>query len=132
MDDNRVTIEHVLNSKSPSIIWALLSTPEGLAKWIADEVKAVDGQLMFVWGNMAGNHEIRMADVIGQKKYEYIRFRWSEERFRDSYWELRIEKSELTDDYNLLITDFVVDYDKETMMDIWEANLESLHCSTGL
>ena len=102
MDDNRVTIEHVLNSKSPSIIWALLSTPEGLAKWIADEVKAVDGQLMFVWGDMAGNHEIR------------------------------IEKSELTDDYNLLITDFVVDYDKETMMDIWEANLESLHRSTGL
>ncbi|MGN1374987.1 MAG: START-like domain-containing protein [Prevotella sp.] len=132
MDDNRVTVEHVLNSKSPSIIWALLSTPEGLAKWIADEVKAVDGKLMFVWGNLAGNHEIRMAEILGRRNQEYIRFRWDEERFKDTFWELRMEKSELTDDYNLLITDFVVDYDRETMIDIWNANIESLHRSTGL
>ena len=39
MNKKKVIFEHELHSHSAKIIWPLISAPEGLAKWIADEVK---------------------------------------------------------------------------------------------
>lgn len=132
MNAEKVHFERVLKSKSPNIIWPLLSTQEGLSKWIADDVKLVDGRFVFTWGDVNNAHEIRMADIIGRKDFEYMRFRWAEERFEETYWELRMDKSELTGEYMLLITDFALDYDFDTLEDIWDANLENLYRKTGV
>lgn len=132
MDSKKINIERELRSKSANIIWPLMSTPEGLAKWLADEVKLEGDVLRFTWGNTWSHHEIRTSAVIGKRDFEYIRFRWSEAEYKDTYWELRMEKSDLTGDFMLIITDFAIDGDTDTIKDIWDANMEALHRSTGL
>ena len=132
MEANKISIERELRSKSANIIWSLMSTPEGLAKWLADEVKRDGDTLTFTWGNPWSHHETRTASVIDKKDNEYIRLRWSEEEYRDTYLELRMEKSDITDDYILVITDYAPDGDTATLEDIWDANMDTLHRSTGL
>lgn len=132
MEDNKISIERELRSKSANIIWSLMSTPEGLAKWLADDVKRDGDTLTFTWGNTCGHHETRTADVLETKDNEYIRLRWSEDEFRDTYLELRMEKSDITGDYIMVITDYAPDGDTDTLRDIWDANMETLHRSTGL
>ena len=132
MDAKKVCIERELKSKSINIIWPLLSTPEGLAKWIADDVKWKDGVLSFTWGNVWSHHETRTATVLEKNDFKWIRLRWDDDEFADTYWELRMEKSDLTGDVILVITDFATDGDVATIEDIWEPNLESLNRTTGL
>lgn len=132
MDKKKLSIERELRSKSPNIIWPLLSSPEGLAKWIADEVVADGGLLRFTWGNVWSHHEVRTAEVLDKKDFDYIRFRWCDDGHEETYWELRVEKSDLTGSYVLIITDFALDGDFDTIKDIWDANLECLHRSSGL
>ena len=132
MESNKISIERELRSKSANIIWALMSTPEGLAKWLADEVTRDGDTLTFTWGNTWSHHETRTAAVIDRKDYEYIRLRWSEDEYRDTYLELRMEKSDITGDYILVITDYAPDGDTAVLEDIWDANMEALHRSTGL
>jgi len=132
MDKKKISIERELRSKSLNIIWPLLSTPEGLAKWLADEVELADGVFTFTWGNTWSHHEVRTAQVIDRKDFEYIRFRWCDDEHEGTFWELRIEKSELTGAYVLVITDFAIDGDFATIEDIWDANMEELHRTTGL
>lgn len=132
MNNKKIIIEHELRSKSPNIIWSLLSSPEGLAKWIADEVVTDGEQYKFTWGDVAGNHEVRLAEILEKKDCDHIRFRWCDEDHENTYWELRMEKSDLTGSYVLIITDFAVDGDADTIEDIWDANLDNLHTSSGL
>lgn len=132
MNEKKINIERELQSKSPNIIWPLLSTPEGFAKWVADDV-TLDGEtLTFVWGSLWSHHEVRTARLLEKKDFEYVRFRWCDDDHKDTYWELRIEKSDLTGDYILIITDFAIDGDVSTIEDIWDGSLEELHRATGL
>ena len=45
MSKELIHIEHQLSSKSESIIWNAISTPEGMAKWLA---AAVEGEAQSV------------------------------------------------------------------------------------
>ena len=100
MEANKISIERELKSKSANIIWSLMSTPEGLAKWFADDVKFSGDVFTFTWGNDWSHHGM--------------------------------DKSDITGDYILMITDFAPDGDTDTLEDIWDANMEMLHRSTGL
>lgn len=127
-----INIEHELRSRSVEIIWQLLSTPEGLAKWISDEVWYNGDLFTFVWGDVRGLHEIKTSSVIGKKKFDYIRFRWCGEEYEGTYWELRVSRSDITGDCVLEITDFAVDGERDTMIDIWNSSLSVLRRVTGV
>ena len=109
-----------------------MSTPEGLAKWFADDVKFNGGVFTFTWGNDWSHHEVRTASLLEKKDKGYIRLRWSEDEYRDTYLEMRMDRSDITGDYILMITDFAPDGDTDTLVDIWDANMDMLHRSTGL
>ena len=109
-----------------------MSTPEGLAKWFADDVKFNGGVFTFTWGNDWSHHEVRTAALLEMKDKGYIRLRWSEDEYRDTYLEMRMDRSDITGDYILMITDFAPDGDTDTLVDIWDANMDMLHRSTGL
>lgn len=132
MNKKKISIEHELKCRSERIIWPLISTPAGLAKWLADEVTAEGDTLTFVWGELWSRHEVRKAVVLSKTDFLSIRLRWEDEVNPDAYLELKIEKSDITDDFILVITDFAPVDDTDTLEDIWAANLERLHRSTGL
>jgi hypothetical protein len=59
-------------------------------------------------------------------------FRWAWEDDSSYYVELRMERSDITNDYILTITDFTESDDEEWLNAVWDNNFERLHHATGL
>ena len=132
MPKQQVKIERELKSNSQNIIWNLISEPDQLARWLADDIQKQGDLLNFRWGELYAHHETRQAKVVAKVKFNYLRFRWLDEEDADAYVELRMEKCDVTDDYILVITDFADDDDVDTFKDLWEDNLLRLRQFSGL
>lgn len=132
MNKQRVEISRSLRSTSPTIIWNLIGTPEGLGRWIADNVIGIGDELEFTWGNTWSHHEIRKAKILVREKNNRLQFRWLNEDDADAFVELRMEKDVLSNDYMLHIIDFAYPEDVEDLHSIWDDNMEKLHRSSGL
>ena len=132
MKKQRINIEHELRSNSPALIWQFISTPEGLARWIADEVQLDGATFRLTWGNPFQHCETREATVTDMVRQSHLRMRWVDESDDEAYLELRMERSDLTNDYMLIITDYAFAEDVDSLRDIWEDNLHRLRHSTGL
>ena len=130
MDKKKVIFEHELHSRSAKIIWPLISAPEGLAKWIADDVKRDGDVMVFGWGVPWRHHEMRTATVTEELQPTLFRWVWDDEE--DYFVEMKIEKSDITGDYILIVTDFTDHDDEEWLTAVWEGNFERLHNATGL
>ena len=131
MGKQRIDIEYPLNTKSPNIVWEQISSAHGLERWMADHVTEEDGVFTFTWGEPWTDHDVRKAFLVEYVKYDHIKLQWEEED-DDSFWEMRIGKSDLTHHLDLLITDFADDDDADGLRILWESNLERLHRASGL
>ena len=131
MGKQRIDIEYPLTTTSPNIIWEQISSAHGLERWMADHVSEDNGVFTFTWGEPWTEQDIRQAQLIEYVKYDHIKLKWEEED-EDLYWEMRIAKSELTHNLNLLITDFADDDEADALKILWESNLDRLHRASGL
>lgn len=132
MTKEKIYIERVLNSKSKNIIWPLISEASGLSRWLADDVQEEQGRLTFTWGEVWTHHDIHTATVIERVENVRFRFKWDTDEDPDTFVELRMEKSDLTGQYMLCITDFAHPEDLDSMRDLWDDDLERLHRTSGL
>ena len=134
MGKQKIDIEYPLATKSPAIIWEQISSAHGLERWFADHVnEEEEGILKFTWGEPWTEQDIRQAHVIESVKFDHIRLKWDyEDDDEESYFEMRIEKSDLTNNLNLLITDFADDDDVDGLKILWESMLDRLHRASGL
>ena len=134
MGKQKIDIEYPLATKSPAIIWEQINSAHGLERWFADHVSEEDGIFTFTWGEPWTEQDIRQAHVVEAQKFERIRLKWDYEDEEDdeSYWEMRIEKSDLTHNLNLMITDFAEDDDVDGLKILWESCLDRLHRASGL
>jgi uncharacterized protein YndB with AHSA1/START domain len=131
MGKQKIDIEYPLMTTSPNIVWEQISSAHGLERWMADRVTEEDGVFTFTWGEPWTQQDIRKAQLVEYVKYDHITLHWEEEE-DNSYWEMRIEKSDLTSNLNLLITDFADDDDADGLRILWESNLDRLHRASGL
>ena len=102
---------------------------------MADHVTEEDGIFTFTWwGEPWTQQDIRKAHLIEYVKHDHIRLKWDyeDEIDDDSYWEMRIGKSDLTHYLTLFITDFAEDDDTDGLKILWESNLDRLHRASGL
>ena len=134
MGKQRVDIEYPLTTKSPNIIWEQISSAHGFERWMADHVTEENGVFTFIWGEPWTQQDVRKAHLIEYVKYDHIRLKWDydDEEENDTYWEMRIGKSDLTHYLNLFITDFAEDDDVDGLKILWESNLDRLHRASGL
>ena len=135
MGKQRIDIEYPLTTKSHNIVWEQISSAHGLERWMADRVDEHDGEFIFTWGEPWTEQDVRKAQLIEYVKFDHIRLKWEddlEEGDEDSFWEMRIGKSELTNHLTLLITDFAEDDDADGLRILWESNLDRLHRASGL
>ena len=132
MGKQKIEIEYPLTTESPNIIWEQISSAHGLERWFADHVTEKDGLFTFTWGEPWTEQDIREAQLIEYVKYDHIRLKWSTDEDEENFWEMRIERSDLTGHLNLLITDFADDDDADGLRILWESNLDSLHRASGL
>ena len=131
MRKQKIDIEYPLAIKSPALIWEQISSAHGLERWFADHVNEEDGMFTFTWGEPWTEQDIREAHVLESVVNDHIRLKWDEED-DDTYFEMRIAKSDLTHQLNLLITDFADDDDVDGLKILWESMLDRLHRASGL
>ncbi len=133
MNRVKIDIEYPLSAKSQSIVWSMIGDASGLQKWMADYVEDDNnGNLTFKWGESWTQQDVRVSHIIKMEKNHYIRLAWNDDHEEGEYWELRIEKSELTGELTLVVTDFCDSDDVDNVYQIWNDNFVQLHKVSGL
>ncbi len=132
MQKQRLDLEYPLSARKPDILWGLISTDHGLERWIADRVVEDDGIITLTWGDLYGEHHSLSANIVERQKNSHIRLRWVDEDDPEAYWEMRIGRSELTEEICLCVIDYAPAEDIEDLHGLWDGNLERLHQSSGL
>ncbi len=130
----KLTIEYPLNTRSPKIVWDLISNAHGLEKWLADKVIEENDTMTFTWGHPWTERDTKTSRIIDVEKFGHIRMLWDyHEDTPEAIWEMGIETSDLTGEVILCITDYAADDEEaEDLRGIWDDNLERLHRVSGL
>lgn len=110
---------------SPGILYDFLSTPAGLQEWFADKVDERDGVFSFSW-----NGTIDKAELLESEEDKFVRFRWNH-MTKDEYFEWRIDKSEVTNQTILVISDFADKKDIKDQSQLWEYQVKELFHRIG-
>ncbi|MEN9700034.1 MAG: hypothetical protein RLZZ301_1232 [Bacteroidota bacterium] len=118
----------VLLKTSPRVLDKLISTPDGLSEWFADDVTVHDDIYTFEWD---GNEE--PARLLQLKFNSKIRFQWlaDEEDGIDTYFEISYVVDPMTSSVILTITDFASPSDKESNVAIWQQAIADLRRLIG-
>jgi uncharacterized protein YndB with AHSA1/START domain len=121
-DKKKFELEYVFKS-SPSILFKLLSTPDGLTEWFADDVNVQDEIYTFDWAG-----EEVTARLLSNKSGEFMRWSWLEDDDEDqsTYFELRVKVDPMTKMSVLLITDFAEEDEIEEAKQLWESQINNL------
>lgn len=110
---------------SPSILYEFLISPAGLQEWFADKVDEKDGEYSFTWNGTQDK-----AQLLETEENKFVRFRW-EYMTKDEFFEWRIEKSEVTNQTILLISDFADKKDIKDQSQLWEYQVKELFHRLG-
>ncbi|MEN9524973.1 MAG: hypothetical protein RLZZ256_357, partial [Bacteroidota bacterium] len=105
---------------SPAILYEFLCTPAGLSEWFADQVDERDGIFYFNW-----NSSVETAILIEKEQDKFVRYRW-EDAPEEEYFEMRIEKSEITNQTILVIKDFAEKKDIKDQTLLWDHQVKDL------
>ena len=132
MENKRIDLEYPLSAKSRNIVWGLIGNAAGLEKWLADHVVENGQALSFTWGEPWTEQDTKTAHIQEIAKNHDIRLHWDYHEDDTTFWEMRIEKSELTDLLTLHITDYAESDDIDYLHDLWDKNLERLHRVSGI
>ena len=124
---SKVHLEYPLNGNSRNIVWDFIGTVGGLEAWMADKITERDGVYTFLWGK----NETREAELLGRREGAYIRFHWLDEAPK-TYFELRINVSELTKAHVLEITEVAHNEEEEDLKQMWESQMEELRRVAGV
>lgn len=110
---------------SPAILYDFLRTPAGLQEWFADKVDERDGQFSFAWNGTEDK-----AELIDSEEDKFVRFRW-DYMTKDEYFEWRIDKSEVTNQTILVISDFADKKEIKDQSQLWEYQVKELFHRLG-
>ena len=91
-----------------------------MQEWFAEKVSDRDGIYTFGWN---GSNE--KAQVLEKEENKFIRFRWLTSP-KEEYFEFRIEKSEVTNQTILIISDFAEKKDIKDQSQLWEYQVKDL------
>jgi uncharacterized protein YndB with AHSA1/START domain len=121
-EKQKFELEYVFKA-SPNIVYRLISTPDGLSEWFADDVNIQDQLYTFNWGG-----EEICARLLNSKSGEYMRWTWLEDDEEDlqTFFELRIKVDPMTKMIVLLITDFAEEDELDEAKLLWETQIANL------
>lgn len=122
----RVKIQCDFHVKSsPASLYTFLTQPSGLIQWFADHVDTDEGDYIFTWD---GAEE--RAVIIDKEENSYIKLKM-EDYEDDEFLEFRIEKSEVSNDTILLVTDFADEDDQDDQRRLWDSQIDALRTCVG-
>ncbi len=110
---------------SPGILYEFLRTPAGLQEWFADKVDERDSMFTFSWNGTEDK-----AELLDSEDDKFVRFRW-DYMTKDEYFEWRIDKSEVTNQTILIISDFAEKKEIKDQSQLWEYQVKELFHRLG-
>lgn len=110
---------------SPTILYEFLATSNGLQEWFADKVDDRDNVFIFNWGGSA-----EKADVLEREQDKVIRFRWDHSAANE-YFEFKIEKTEISNQTVLIISDFADKAELKDQKQLWDYQIKELFHRLG-
>jgi len=110
---------------SQGILFYFLRTPAGLQEWFADKVDERDGVFSFSWNGTEDK-----AELLESEEDKFVRFRWNH-MAKDEYFEWRIDKSEVTNQTILVISDFAEKKEIKDQSQLWEYQVKELFHRLG-
>jgi uncharacterized protein YndB with AHSA1/START domain len=111
------TIERTFRA-SPTILYNFLTTPSGLVQWFADHVDKTGDNFSFYWN---GNKET--ATIVSFSEEEHLKIQWDDQ---DHFILYEIDKSEVTGETVLFVTDFAEEDEMDDQIQLWESQLDDL------
>src|SRR6478609_2504262 len=120
----KYTLEYPVRC-SPAILYDFLRTPAGLQEWFADKVDERDGVFSFSWNGTEDK-----AHLLESEEDKFVRFRW-DYMTKDEYFEWRIDKSEVTNQTILVISDFADKKEIKDQSQLWEYQVKELFHRLG-
>lgn len=127
MERSKIHLEYLLNATSKNVLWSAISTSTGLGSWFADRVEMSDKIVTFYWGKA----ESRRAEVLVNRMFSHIRFRWLDEGNEKEYFEIKMTNNELTNDYVLEIVDFADADETADLRELWDTQVDTLRRTCG-
>ncbi|HRN47128.1 MAG TPA: START-like domain-containing protein [Niabella sp.] len=124
MSKQKYTLEYPVRC-SPTILYEFLATSNGLSEWFADSVDEHENIFYFGWN---GSQE--EAEVLDNEPDKFIRFHWVGAP-KNEYFEFRIDKSEITNQTILVITDFAEKKDIKDQSQLWDYQVKDLFHRLG-
>jgi hypothetical protein len=80
---------------------------------MADYVSDIPGGFSFKWGEPWTQQDTKSSQILRMDKNKRIRLKWDNTEEEGDFWEMKIEKSELTGKFTLIITDHAEEDDIE-------------------
>jgi uncharacterized protein YndB with AHSA1/START domain len=123
----KLELEYPLRS-SKNILYQYISNPSGLQSWFADHVDIIgSGRYRFRWDD---GSEV-MGTLVKNVTNKYIRFSMDNAPEEDEFLEFRISEDDITNDVELIITEFVNEGEDEMAASIWDAAVDNLRHIIG-
>lgn len=124
MERVKLELEFVVKS-SPNILFNYISTPSGLVEWFADDVNVKGKKYTFYWDG-----DENVAELVKKINGKYVRFKWLNAA-EEEYFEMEIQKDELTNDIALIVTDWADEDEAEEISLLWESQVQDLRNALG-
>jgi len=125
MEKIKLELEYLIRT-SDHVLFNCISSPSGLEEWFADKVNIVGDIFTFIWEG-----EERSAQLVSQKKDQFVKFHWTDEGKDKTYFELRIKIDEMTSETALIVTDFCDSDEEEESRLMWDSSVENLRRNIG-
>lgn len=111
---------------SPAIVYQFLTTPACLTRWFCDEVDISEDRFTFGW---SGSEEA--AELIIDEEPNLVRFQWEDAETDDEYLEFDIQKSPVTGETIVNITDWADADEVEDQRALWIAQMTRMRAEMG-
>lgn len=106
---------------TPRLLFTLISTPEGLSRWFADNVFMEEGLFRFIWEG--SEQKARLAEC---KENEFVRFEWLDDFHQGYIFEMRIHAGDVSSEPALVITDYAEPSEKDFYQRLWTTQVRQL------
>lgn len=119
-------LEYPIKS-SVKILYDALTDASKLSEWFCDNVNLIDGGKVyeFFWDGSS-----QRAEVVTVKEGKKIKFHWEEED-DDTYFELKIQIDDITNDVALVVTDFAEEGEEDEAKLLWDSQVRDLFQALG-
>ncbi len=120
-------LEYVLKT-SPKVLDKLISTPDGLSEWFADDVFVRDEVYTFEWDKSE-----EQARLINKKQGESIKWQWifDEEDELDTFFEMKYTIDPMTKAVIFTVTDYAEPNEHDEIKRLWEKQIQNLRRVIG-